>query len=59
MSKVRIKPFNVIDNTDLPEMTVNQLPADGDPSGIVYQSLTKGYNSGRIIISVISMIVMK
>ena len=31
MSKVKIKPFNVIDNTDLPEITVDQIPVDGDP----------------------------
>ena len=31
MSKVKIRPFNVIDNTGLPEITVNQFPADGDP----------------------------
>jgi hypothetical protein len=31
MSKVVIIPVNVIDNTQLPEMTVNQIPTDGDP----------------------------
>jgi hypothetical protein len=31
MSKVKIKPYNVIDNTDLPEITVDQFPQDGDP----------------------------
>ncbi len=31
MSKVKIKPFNVIDHTDLPEMTVDRLPVEGDP----------------------------
>jgi hypothetical protein len=31
MNKVKIKLFNVIDKTDLPEITVNQFPADGDP----------------------------
>ena len=31
MSKVKIKPFNVIENTYLPEITVNQFPDDGDP----------------------------
>jgi hypothetical protein len=31
MNKVKIKPFNVIDNTDLPEITADQFPADGDP----------------------------
>ena len=31
MSKVKFKPFNVIDKTDLPEITANQFPAEGDP----------------------------
>ena len=31
MNKVFIKPYNVIDNTDLPEMSVDQIPTDGDP----------------------------
>jgi hypothetical protein len=31
MKKLVIKPFNVVDNTQLPEMTVEQAPTDGDP----------------------------
>ena len=31
MSKIKIKPFNVIDHTDLTEITVDRLPVDGDP----------------------------
>ncbi len=31
MKKVKIKPYNVIDNIDLPEITVDQFPLDGDP----------------------------
>jgi hypothetical protein len=31
MSKVVIKPINVIDFAQLPEMTVDQIPTDGDP----------------------------
>lgn len=31
MSKILIRPINVIDNTQLPDMTVNQIPSDGDP----------------------------
>ena len=31
MSKVKIKPFNVVDHTDLPEITVDQVPVGGDP----------------------------
>lgn len=31
MSKVKIKPFNVIDKTELPEITVGQVPVSGDP----------------------------
>jgi hypothetical protein len=31
MNKIVIKPFNVVTHTDLPEMSVNQIPTDGDP----------------------------
>jgi hypothetical protein len=31
MSKIKIKLYNVIDNTELPEMSVDQIPTDGDP----------------------------
>ena len=31
MNKVVIKPFNVIDHAELPEMSVNQVPTNGDP----------------------------
>lgn len=31
MNKTVIKPFNVIDQTQLPELSVDQLPTDGDP----------------------------
>jgi hypothetical protein len=31
MKKIKIKPFNVIDNTELPVITVYRLPVDGDP----------------------------
>ena len=31
MSNVKIKPFNVINHTDLPEMKVDRHPVDGDP----------------------------
>ncbi len=30
MDKILITPYNVIDNTQLPEMSVDQFPADGD-----------------------------
>ena len=26
-----IKPFNVVDHNDLPEISVDQIPTDGDP----------------------------
>ena len=46
MSKVKIKPFNVVDHTDLPEMTVDRLPVEGDPLEIdremYYVCETKG-----------------
>ena len=28
---LRLKPFNVIDRNELPEITVDRLPVDGDP----------------------------
>jgi hypothetical protein len=31
MDKLVIKPFNVVDQTELPEITVNKVPTDGDP----------------------------
>jgi hypothetical protein len=31
MSKVKIIPFNVVDHTDLPPITVDHVPVDGDP----------------------------
>ena len=31
MSKLKIRPFNVIDHTDLPEIKLDRLPVDGDP----------------------------
>jgi hypothetical protein len=31
MKKVKIKPFNVIDNTELPVVVVDNIPVDGDP----------------------------
>ncbi len=31
MNKIVIKPFNVVDHTDLPEVSVEQIPTDGDP----------------------------
>jgi hypothetical protein len=30
MDKITITPYNVVDNTELPEMSVEQLPIDGD-----------------------------
>ncbi len=31
MNKIVIRPFNVVDHTYLPEMSVDHLPTDGDP----------------------------
>lgn len=31
MNKIVIKPFNVIDQSRLPEVSVEQFPTDGDP----------------------------
>jgi len=31
MNKILIKPFNVIDNSDLPEISLQNMPEGGDP----------------------------
>ena len=31
MNKIVIKPFNVIDQTDLPVLSVDQIPVNGEP----------------------------
>lgn len=31
MKSIIIKPYNIVDNTELPEVSVDQIPADGDP----------------------------
>jgi hypothetical protein len=31
MKKIKIKPINVIDKTNLPEIMVDSIPVDGDP----------------------------
>jgi hypothetical protein len=31
MKRLVIKPFNVVDETHLPEISVNEIPTDGDP----------------------------
>ena len=62
MSKVKIKPFNVIDNTDLPEVTVDQIPTDGDPLEIekeLYYVCEINYDqqSTPLVIGVIPLVV--
>jgi hypothetical protein len=62
MNKVMIKPFNVIDHTDLPEMSVDQIPTDGDPLEIekeLYYVCEINYNqqSGPPVIGVIPLVV--
>jgi hypothetical protein len=31
MKKMVIKPYNVVDQTHMPELSVDQIPTDGDP----------------------------
>ena len=62
MNKVFIKPYNVIDNTDLPEMSVDQIPTDGDPIEInseMYYVCEKSYETknGLQKIGVIPLVV--
>ena len=55
MKKVVIKPFNVVDNTPLPEMSVDQIPTDGDPLEIdrelyyVCENINKQHSDSPII----------
>lgn len=62
MRKVVIRPYNVIDNTDLPEMSVDQIPTDGDPIEIdrqMYYICEKSYETkdGLQKIGVIPLVV--
>jgi hypothetical protein len=61
MNKI-IKPFNVIDHTDLPEMSVDQIPTDGDPleiKGELYYVCEINYKqqSDPLVIGVIPLVV--
>ena len=55
MKRVVIKPFNVIDNTELPEVYVNNMLTDGDPIEIkgemyyVCDSADKKHNDSKEI----------
>jgi hypothetical protein len=62
MNKVVIKPFNVVDHTDLPEMRVDQIPAEGDPleiEGELYYVCENSYKqqSDPPVIGVIPLVV--
>jgi len=57
-----IKPFNVIDNTELPEISVDQKPVNGDPleiNGEMYFVCESSDNqqSGTAVIGVIPLVV--
>ena len=57
-----IKPFNVVDHTDLPEMSVDQTPGDGDPleiKGELYFVCEQNYkqHTDRPVIGVIPLVV--
>jgi hypothetical protein len=46
MNKIVIKPFNVVDHTDLPQIKVDQVPMEGDPIEIneeMYYVCEKNY----------------
>ena len=62
MSKVIIRPINVIDHTQLPEMTVDQIPTDGDPveiNGEMYYVCERVFkqHQGFLQIGVIPLVV--
>jgi len=62
MNSVVIKPFNVTDKTELQELSVNQIPADGDPleiNGEMYYvcESSDGKQAGPVEIGVIPLVV--
>jgi len=62
MNKMVIRPFNVVDNTDLPEISVDQIPADGDPleiNGEIYYVCENNFKrqSDLLKIGVIPLVV--
>jgi hypothetical protein len=62
MKSVVIKPFNVIDNTDLPELSVKQMPTAGDPleiKGEMYYvcETSEKMQTGPVEIGVIPLVV--
>ena len=59
MNAINIKPYNVITNTVLPELTIEQIPSDGDPveiDGELY-FVCELMNEGDSVIGVIPLIV--
>jgi hypothetical protein len=46
-----IKPYNVIDQTHLPEISVDQIPADGDPLEIAGEGICDLQNCDEMIIT--------
>lgn len=57
-----IKPYNVVDKTELPEISVSHLPADGDPLEINREMYYVCENNnkpqdGSIVIGVIPLVV--
>lgn len=62
MKSIVIKPFNVVDNTNLPEVKVELMPTDGDPIEIenemyyVCQNIFEGITD-HAKISVIPLVV--
>ena len=62
MKNILIKPVNVIDNTELDEVSVNQIPTDGDPieiKGEMYYVCDSSDNKqpGSLEIGVIPLVV--
>jgi hypothetical protein len=62
MKKVIIKPYDVVASADLPEMSVDQIPAEGDPleiRGELYFVCEKNYlqQADPPVIGVIPLVV--
>lgn len=62
MDKINVKPIDVVDNTTLPAVTMDQIPSEGDPleiNGEIYYVCEKdlGNDNGVQSIGVIPLVV--
>ena len=62
MNKIVIRPFNLIDQTDLPELSVDQIPVNGQPLEIEEELYyvcedDRIQHSGNRVIGVIPLVI--